>query len=688
METEGHESLNRRSAGEPFVGAGVRPVMVAIADGQPLPTFVFGPDGELLTCSRSARWLCTPVDEGAPRVLAHDGTDLWTIVAARSDEASPSFDIRVRLRMPDGQATDTTLTTVPFRGPGGTLGGAIVFVAVTPGDRRATLQEGFRLPSDEGSYRSFDEIVAHLGTLVDADYMCLAETNPDDPEEASLMAAWEPHGDSRPSPESAATLAGVLARLLKGRRFACVVKGAADALSANPWLATKGFRAYIGVALSDSDGRRLGMLVGLWREPPPDLAGACATLSIMSARATGILARLVSEREFKESEQRYSAVFQGSSVPILLIEPVTTQIVDANPAACAFYGYGRDDLVTMSVLQLDALSPETVQAELARAVDGTRVRFAGKHRTSDGSTRDVEVSTGSIVADGRRLLYSMINDVTERLRMEAQLERHQRSLERVVSQRTQDLLRANAELQHASVARDMIFANLTQEVRTSLQTITGFSELMLEGMAGDLTDEQRRQTAMVLEAGKSLSAFVDSLIESQRGDEAELRCDCEEFDLVGLVESVVFGLGTFAADKGLDVTMAAERRPIQIETDRYKVQKVLLNLLSNAIRYTERGEITVTVSHSEQSESTITVADTGRGIEPGRLGTIFDGPEMHEPAAGIGLPASRLIADALGATIEVESVPGHGSVFTLRLPHRCVVEGGDSSHEASADGVG
>ncbi|MDO8880395.1 MAG: PAS domain-containing sensor histidine kinase [Coriobacteriia bacterium] len=688
VEAEGRHSQERRGQTAPLMPTGARPLVVAIADAQPLPTFIFGPDGELLACSRSAGWLCASGEGETPRVLAHDGTDLWTIVAARSEEADPTFDIRVRLRTPDGQATDTTLTAIPFRGPGGSLGGAIVFVTVTPGDRRALAYEGLRTMSDEESYQALDEIVARLGMLVGADYMCMAETDPDDPEEASLLAAWEPHGNAQPSPESAATLAGTLARPLKGRRFVCVADGAAESLTGNSWLADKGFGVYIGVALPGSDGRRLGMLVGLWREPPSDIAGACATLSIMSTRAAEILARLVAERELKDSEQRYGAVFQGSSVPILLIEPVTTQIIDANPAACAFYGYNREDLVTMSVLQVDALPADTVQAELERAVDGTRVRFAGKHRTADGSARDVEVSTGSIMVGGRRLLYSMLTDVTERLRMEAQIERHQRSLEQIVSQRTQDLLRANAELQHASVARDMIFANLTQEVRTSLQTITGFSELMLGGMAGELTDEQRRQTAMVLEAGRRLSAFVNSLIESQRDDDGDLRCEPEAFDLVELVESVVFGLSSFAADKGLRIAMAADVRPIDVETDRYKVQKVLLNLLSNAIKYTERGEVSVTVGHSEEGQSTITVSDTGRGIDPERLKSLFEGPEMHEPAAGIGLPASRRIADALGATIEVASVPGRGSVFTLRLPDRCIVEPADTPGRATADDAG
>ena len=649
----------------------IRPIITAVAEAQPIPMLILGDDGTVLTCGTAARRLCT-TEGGRMRLVAQDGTDLWTIVSARRDEARPVFDIRVRLRAADGQTVDSTLTVAPLMGPGATLGGAAVYVTSIPAERRLGPYEDSRaVPRDSSPYAAFDEIVGRLGELAGADFTCLAEVDPDDPGQAWLLAAWERDGDARPTPESAATLGSVLASVIKGRRFMCMPEGVKDALSANPWLAHRGYDAYIGGALVGPGGQHLGILVALWRTAPADLAGTCAILSILSSRATTVLGRLVAERELKESEQRYGAVFEGSSMPILLIEPTTTQILDANPAACDFYGYDRDEIVTMSVLQLDALPTETVQAEFVRAVEGTRPRFKSRHRAADGTAHDVEVSTGSIVVGGRRVLYAMINDITERLRMEAALERHQRNLEQVVSQRTQDLLRANAELQHATVARDMIFASLTQEVRTSLQTITGFSELMLGGMAGDLTDEQERQTRMVLEAGKRLSAFVDSLIESSRYDDADLTCEPEEFDLVELIESMVFGLDSFAAGKGLTVTMVAEERPLPVETDRYKLQKVLLNLLSNAIRYTEQGGVTVTVGRPADDMCAITVADTGEGIDPARLKTLFEGPELHEPAAGIGLPASRRIAEAIGATIDVVSVRGKGSIFTLRLPMRC-----------------
>ena len=397
-----------------------------------------------------------------------------------------------------------------------------------------------------------------------------------------------------------------------------------------------------------------------------------------------LVARLA-QRDLRESEQRYSAVFEGSAVPIVLIDPDTTQIIDANPAACEFYGYARDDLMAMSVLQTDALSAEMVRTEIERAATGQRVHFASKHLLSGGRVRDVDVNIGPVRVGGRPILYSMIHDITERKRMESELERAKRNLEIVVGRRTEDLLRTNAELQQASVARDMVFASLAREMRTSLQTITGFSDLLLGGMAGPLSDEQRRQVEMIREAGRQLSGFSASLLESRRSTDGDTRFEAEPFDLVDLVESVVFGLASFAEEKGLTLDLVAEDRPLEIETDRFMVQQVLLNLLSNAIRYTRAGGVTVTVRRVGEDHCSVAVADTGPGLPPQQIETVFQGPEVHEPAAGIGLPASSRIASVLRGAIDVQSVVGEGSVFTLMLPISVTSPGEVADPEADAN---
>lgn len=644
-----------------------RPFVAALIESQPLPAFVYSADGVGIYCNRAAEHLMTEGAGGAPRVYAQDGTDLWTIIQARSDEANPFFDTKIRLRTHDGQAPETALAILPFRGAQGSLSGAMVILLSIPTQRLRDTRHVGEQSED------FTTIISRLGSAVDAARIVVLEIDPDFASDATPLASWSDDPNRAPMPTI--PLRGTALDSLAGRRFICVPSDVGRAFPDDPMIARGEFQSFVGVALAGSSGEQIGLLAGLWREPLTDAPGTTAAFLIVARQVAHVLADMLAERELRESEQRYGSVFEGSAVPILLVEPRTTQIVDANPAACSLYGYPRDEFMTMSILQVDALTAETVQAELQRALDGTRSNFIGRHLLSGGRVRDVEVSIGPITVGGRQLLYAMVHDITERKRMEAELERSRRNLELMVGQRTEDLLRANAELQQASTARDMIFVNLAQELRTSLQTITGFSDLLLGGTPGDLNREQRRQIEMIQQAGRRLAAFATTLIETHRVEAADLICEPESFDLVDLVESVLFGLASFAEDKGLSLALVADERPIDVDTDRYKLQQILLNLLSNAIRYTERGSVTVAVAREGDAGATVAVADTGPGMPPERLATLFDGPEVHDSSAGIGLPASRRIASLLGGTIEVESALARGSVFTLRLPVECPTSG-------------
>lgn len=640
----------------------VRPSVAAVFGWMPLPTVLYNHAGDLITSTSTANFLMTSSRDGMPRLFAQDGTDLWTIIAARSDKEQPFFDVRIRLRTAEGESADTTLAVVPLRGPGGVLGGAIVQILMVPGE---SLRAAGPV-AHQGTQADFLGLVRSVGELTGAARAYVVEVDRAFGPDARVLASWGDDGSTLSTEPF--SLRGTPSDSFAGRRLVCVPSKLASAYPDDQTIVDEGYEAYVGVALSDPDGEQVGILAGLWREPLEDPASVCAAFTVIATQVARSLEGATSERELHESEQRYSSVFEGSAMPIMLIEPETTQVVDANPAACAFYGYSRDEFMTMSILQVDAAGAEHLQAELRRAIGGAREMFASRQLLSGGRVRDVEVNIGPISVGGRQLLYAMINDVTERKRMEAELESNRRNLEHTVGQRTEDLLRANAELQQASVARDMVFVNLAQDMRTSLQTITGFSDLLLGGKSGELSEEQRRQIGMIQQAARRLTAFANTLIETHRAEEGEVTFEPEGFDLVDLVESVLFGLASFGEEKGLYLGFSAAERPLEVNTDRYKLQQILLNLLSNAIRYTHRGGVNVNVTRGEDGYDTISVADTGPGLRSDELSTLFDGPEVHNSAAGIGLPASQRLARALGGEIEVQSELGHGSVFSLRVP--------------------
>ncbi|HHJ99225.1 MAG TPA: PAS domain S-box protein [Actinobacteria bacterium] len=676
-----HEGTRHIDSGEsassgPHVTRGA---LRALLRSMALPAVMLLNDGTVAVHNAAAAAFLTPGPQGIDRMYLHDGTDLWTIISARADEAAPFFDVRTRMRVADGQVVDITFMVAPLRGAQGALAGAMVLALDALGTRVRELAV-VDVDSAEGALES---LVERLGRLTSAAHTYVIELEPGFGAEAEVLASWSSSGppvplgpfDARNTPSESFT----------GRRFLCVPEGLRDAYPDEPFFEENACVAYAGTVLLDPAGEQIGILAGLWRQPLEDVAGVSAAFAVTAVAASRMLVARLAQRNLREIEQRYSAVFEGSAVPIVLIDPDTTQIIDANPAACEFYGYARDDLMAMSVLQTDALSAEMVRTEIERAATGQRVHFASKHLLSGGRVRDVDVNIGPLRAGGRSILYSMIHDITERKRMESELERAKRNLEIVVGRRTEDLLRTNAELQQASVARDMVFASLAREMRTSLQTITGFSDLLLGGMAGPLSDEQRRQVEMIREAGRQLSGFSASLLESRRSTDGDTRFEVEPFDLVDLVESIVFGLVSFAEEKGLTLDLVAEDRPLEIETDRFMVQQVLLNLLSNAIRYTRTGGVTVTVRRVGEDHCSVAVADTGPGLPPQQIETVFQGPEVHEPAAGIGLPASSRIASVLRGAIDVQSVVGEGSVFTLMLPISVTSPGKVADPEADAN---
>lgn len=647
-------------------GALGRPALQVLFDTFAIPALLIAGDGTVGMHNESARPLVTPASDKSPRVHLHDGTDLWTVISARADEADPLLDLRLKLRIVDGQASDMTLLIAPVRASGGAPGGAIVMVL----DALSTRVRGLVAADAGAPSGGLSALVQRLGELTGAASAFVIESGRGFGAEATVLASWGRDGSALP--RGPYDIRETPSDSFAGRRFMCVPEGLGDAYPADRLVRDEGYEAYAGVVLFDGAHEQVGVLGALWRRPIVDVPAVTAVFTITSVWATRLLGDLLAQRELRESEQRYSAVFEGSAVPILLIDPETTQVVDANPAACEFYGYSRDELMTMSALQSDAHSAEMVRAEFERAAAGARVRFASKHFLAEGKIRDVEISVGPISVGGHPLLYSMIHDITDRKLMESELERSKRNLEFIVAQRTEDLLRTNAELQQASMARDMVFASLARELRTSLQTITGFSDVLLGGTAGGLNDEQQRQVEMIAEAGRELSGYAAALLESGRVESTRAGLEPEVFDLVGLVESVLFGLSSFAEEKSLTLRMVASERPVEICTDRYLCQQILLNLLSNAIRYTERGGVTVTVERLDGARCSVAVADTGPGIDAGRVETLFQGPEVHTAAAGIGLPSSMRTAGFLKGTIEVDSTPGKGSVFTLVLPMSAV----------------
>ena len=151
--------------------------------------------------------------------------------------------------------------------------------------------------------------------------------------------------------------------------------------------------------------------------------------SLVRIAFSDISERRQAEADLRESEARYRSLFQDNHAVMLLIDPITGNIVDANPAACAFYGFSRQELMARKITEINTLSPEQVFAEMQLAVEDKRRQFHFRHRLARGGVRDVEVFSGPIRLQGQDLLYSIIHDITARVQAEEALQRKREEIQ-------------------------------------------------------------------------------------------------------------------------------------------------------------------------------------------------------------------------------------------------------------------
>jgi len=226
----------------------------------------------------------------------------------------------------------------------------------------------------------------------------------------------------------------------------------------------------------------------------------------------------------------------------------------------------------------------------------------------------------------------------------------------------------------ASKAKSDFLAVMSHELKTPLSTIVACTDLLEAEIAGPLTQDQRDQLGHVLASALHLLQLIDEILSFSRMEAGREKVRLETVDLGALVDDAAALIRPVAQDRGLSFRVEGLAEPHLVRTDPPKVRQVLLNLLSNAVKFTETGEVVLTVA-VEGSWAVFRVRDTGIGIPPEHLDRIFEAFWQVEQSAtrraggtGLGLSVTRRLCRMLGGDVSVESVPGHGTTFTVRLP--------------------
>ncbi len=233
-----------------------------------------------------------------------------------------------------------------------------------------------------------------------------------------------------------------------------------------------------------------------------------------------------------------------------------------------------------------------------------------------------------------------------------------------------------ASLQRANEVKTSFLSNMTHEFRTPLGSIISLTRILLDRVDGPLTAEQEKQVNYIRKSSEGLLELVNDLLDLAKVEAGKVSINASEFH----VDELLSGLrGLFrpimGADSNLELTIETEGAEFEIVTDQAKLSQILRNLISNAIKYTERGSVRVRAHRGGNDRIHFSVSDTGIGIAPDHLETIFEDfsqvdskLQKKQKGTGLGLPLSRKLARLLGGEIRVESQEGKGSVFHLSLP--------------------
>ena len=215
---------------------------------------------------------------------------------------------------------------------------------------------------------------------------------------------------------------------------------------------------------------------------------------------------------------------------------------------------------------------------------------------------------------------------------------------------------------------------MSHELRTPLSAIIGYADLMDRKVAGEVTEQQARFLSRIRASSSHLLQIIEEILAFASTEAGEERVHREHTTLDEIIDGVLAVAEPLARDTPLDFVVEVDDPGAELVTDPRKVRQILLNLLSNAFKFTSEGEARLHAA-VEGEEAVFTVTDTGAGIPADRLDRVFekfwqaeDPMTRHAGGTGLGLTISRRLAEILGGSLEVDSAPGRGSTFRLRLP--------------------
>jgi two-component system sensor histidine kinase/response regulator len=410
-----------------------------------------------------------------------------------------------------------------------------------------------------------------------------------------------------------------------------------------------------------------GYVVFEWREQRPSGEQWDGLVHLMRFEhgGSGVLQFTVddiTERKRADKQLQFSRRVVENAGPMLCLDSRLGRVTYANRAAQALLGRDEAACCALSILDLDAGMDMPSYADTVQRLrrEGGHAARESRYRQADGRLIDVQVMSFLAESDDGERVCISVTDITQEKRAQAQL------------------VQAKELAERATQVKSEFLANMSHEIRTPMNAVIGLSHLALKTA---LTPQQHNYVHKIHQSGTHLLGIIDAVLDLSKIEAGKLTVEHEPFDLEQLLANLANLVAEKASARGLELVFDLAREvPTRLVGDGLRIAQVLINFTNNAIKFTEAGEIAVSVRLQEQAGDQVllrfAVRDTGIGLTPEQIGRLFQSFQQADTSTsrkyggtGLGLAISRHLAELMGGATGVESALGKGSTFwfTARL---------------------
>lgn len=394
------------------------------------------------------------------------------------------------------------------------------------------------------------------------------------------------------------------------------------------------------------------------------------------------------EANLIESERKYRELVENANSIILRLNSKGV-ITFINEFGQEFFGYSKDEIIGKNAVGTIVPVTESTGRDLKNLIKNicenpkAYEENINENMKKDGSRIWIQWHNKAVFDEKGNLVevLSIGSDITERIKLEKELNRHREHLEELVVERTKHIERLNAELKEANKRlqeldrlKSMFIASMSHELRTPLNSIIGFIGMTLQGLSGELNEEQKDNLERAYRSAKHLLSLISDIIDISKIEAGKIDSFIEEVSLKDTIKDAIKVIEPLLKDNKLYLKFNLTK-DIKLYTDKKRLLQCMINLLSNGAKYTESGGITIKVKKNNENIN-IFVIDTGIGISEKDMPKLFEAFERIDThlrfkagGTGLGLYLTRkIVKEILKGDISVKSKEGKGSTFILMIP--------------------